>query len=99
MTDREKLSVACALTGMCKGFSFLCDIVLHHNPSDGNDWSDILTRIGELYPHQTDKHMFYLNVIGLSIEIGRLDIVLKFLKWIEILSFPIIEKLIQQFSE
>lgn len=51
-TDGEKRSVACALTGMCKGFSFLCDIVLHHNPSDGNDWSDILIRIGELYPHE-----------------------------------------------
>lgn len=33
-TDGEKLSVACALTGMCIGFFFLCDIVLHHNPSD-----------------------------------------------------------------
>lgn len=42
MTDEEKLNVACALTEMCKGFSFLCDIVLHHNPLDGNDWSDVL---------------------------------------------------------
>lgn len=39
------------------------------------------------------KRRFYLNVIGLSIEIGHLDIVLKFLGRIEILSLPIIEKL------
>lgn len=94
MTDEEKLSVACALTGMCKEFSFLCDIVLHHNPLVDNDWSDVLTRIGELYPYQKGKrNMFYLNVIGISIEIGHLDIVLKFLVRIEILSLPIIEKL------
>lgn len=94
MTDEEKLNVACALTEMCKGFSFLCDIVLHHNPLDGNDWSDVLTRIGELYPNQNGKrNMFYLNVIGISIEIGHLDIVLKFLERIDILTLPIIEKL------
>lgn len=94
MTDEEKRNVACALTEMCKGFSFLCDIVLHHNPLDGNDWSDVLTRIGELYPNQNGKrNMFYLNVIGISIEIGHLDIVLKFLERIEILTLPIIEKL------
>lgn len=94
ITDEEKLNVACALTGMCKGFSFLCDIVLHHNPLDGNDWIDVLTRIGELYPNQKgERNMFYLNVIGISIEIGHLDIVLKFLERIEILTLPIIEKL------
>lgn len=61
-TDGENLSIRLtdALTGMCKEFSFLWEIVSHHNPSDGNEWSDILTRIAGLYPHQKEKHWFYL---------------------------------------
>lgn len=37
--------------------------------------------------------MFYFNVIGIFIEIGYLDIVLKFLERIEIFILLIIEKL------
>lgn len=47
--DEEKLNVVCVFIGMCKGFFFLCDIVLYYNFLDGNDWSDVLIRIGEFY--------------------------------------------------
>lgn len=49
MIDEEKLNVVCVFIGMCKGFFFLCDIVLYYNFLDGNDWSDVLIRIGEFY--------------------------------------------------
>lgn len=53
----------------------------------GNDWSDVLVRIVNMYFCLKDRNMFYKNVINYFILIGKKDIVLKFFDKVDIYIF------------
>lgn len=53
----------------------------------GNDWSDVLVRIVNMYFCLKDRNRFYKNVINYFILIGKKDIVLKFFDKVDIYIF------------
>lgn len=95
-TDGEKQSVTYVKGKKHDYIFFLLEIlIMNHSPSFGNDWSDALTRLGNICPCQVDRNRFYKEVINYSIVKGKKDIVLKFFDKVDTYTYDEVCKLMR----
>lgn len=80
-TDCDKNDIIYLPTDICT--SFLCDIVVHHDPSCGNDWTGVLTKLAELCPCHEERERFYRDGIFYAAIFEKLDIVYVLLERIQ----------------
>lgn len=66
--------------------SWLCDIRPHHDPSSGNDWTNVLTKLAELCPSIEIRNDFYLHIIQFSIIHDNFDSAYGYLEKIQNIS-------------
>lgn len=101
-TDCDKDNKICIVTEIFGDtcISFLYEILIHHDPSCGYDWTDVLTKLAALCPSLEKRNDFYRNVIELSVYTGTFDITFLFLEKIQTISehqvFRLFTKTFQQ---
>lgn len=93
-TDYDIENMRYILADVCDHIPSLMEILSHHNPSCGYDWTDVLTKLAKLYPCLENRNNFYRNVILFSIISNKLDIALKILEMIELVSNKIVKWLV-----
>lgn len=86
-TDCDKSSKTYMITQICKDSSYLLDTVFHHDPSCGNDWIKVLTKLAKLCPSQDDRNDFYRSCIQMSVCRHNIDTAFVFLKSIQSISY------------
>lgn len=77
--------------------SLLCEILSHHDPSCGNDWTNVLTKLIELCPSQEIRNEFYMSIIENSIITRNFDFTYLYLERIQNISEIQVFMLIRQF--
>lgn len=77
--------------------SLLYQILSHHDPSCGNDWTNVLTKLTELCPSQEIRNEFNMNIIQHSIIDRNFDFAYLYLERIQNISEEQVFMLIFQF--
>lgn len=88
-TDCDKNDIIYLPSDTCT--SFLYDIVVHHDPSCGNDWTGVLTKLADLCPNHVEREEFYRKGISWAVMFGALDIVYILLERIQFISSAVVE--------
>lgn len=66
--------------------SLLSEILSHHDPSSGNDWTNVLTKLAELCPSIEIRNDFYIKIIEFSIIHGNFNFADEYLEKIQNIS-------------
>lgn len=77
--------------------SLVYEILSHHDPSSGNDWTNVLTKLAELCPSLEIRNGFYMNIIEFSISHGNFDFAYEYFEKTQNISEKQMCKLISKF--
>lgn len=92
-TDCDKSSKTCMLTQIYIEPSYLIHILINHNPSCGNDMTDVLTKLTKICPSQEVRNTFCRTCIRMSMTFDKIDVGFVILKNIQSISFNEVERI------
>lgn len=74
----------------------LFEILSHHDPSCGNDWTNVLTKLTELCPSQEIRNDLYISILNFSFFYNKFDFAYLYLERIQNISEKQVFMLIYQ---